>query len=67
MKARAMPTDTRIVTVIIPVFNSATTLARAAGAALRQTVASLEALMPSAMLPSLSMAALPIHRLFVLF
>jgi succinoglycan biosynthesis protein ExoO len=44
VKARTMPTDTCLVTVIIPVFNSATTLTRAAGSALCQTLASLEVL-----------------------
>jgi succinoglycan biosynthesis protein ExoO len=44
LEARAMPADTCLVTVVIPVFNSATTLARAAGSALRQTVAPLEVL-----------------------
>jgi succinoglycan biosynthesis protein ExoO len=39
-----MPADPCLVTVVIPVFNSATTLARAVGSALRQTVASLEVL-----------------------
>lgn len=39
-----MPPDTCLVTVVIPVFNSATTLARAALSALRQAVAPLEVL-----------------------
>lgn len=39
-----MPTDRRIATVVIPVFNSAETLAQAAGSVLRQTMASLELL-----------------------
>lgn len=39
-----MSADTCLVTVVIPVFNSAATLARAAGSALRQTVAPLELL-----------------------
>jgi succinoglycan biosynthesis protein ExoO len=39
-----MPPDPCLVTVIIPVFNSAATLARAAGSALRQAVAPLELL-----------------------
>ena len=39
-----MPADTCLVTVVIPVFNSATTLARAAASALRQAVAPLELL-----------------------
>src|SRR4051794_39092797 len=40
----AMPPDPCLVTVIIPVFNSAATLARAARSALRQAVAPLELL-----------------------
>ena len=39
-----MPAEPCLVTIVIPVFNSATTLARAVGSALRQTVASLEVL-----------------------
>src|SRR5580658_2435485 len=39
-----MPANPCLVTVIIPVFNSATTLARAATSALRQNVAPLELL-----------------------
>jgi succinoglycan biosynthesis protein ExoO len=39
-----MPADTCLVTVVIPVFNSAATLRRAAASALRQAVAPLEVL-----------------------
>jgi succinoglycan biosynthesis protein ExoO len=39
-----MPAEPCLVTIVIPVFNSAITLARAARSALRQTVASLEVL-----------------------
>jgi succinoglycan biosynthesis protein ExoO len=44
VEACAMPAGSCLVTVVIPVFNSAATLARAAGSALRQAVAPLEVL-----------------------
>jgi glycosyltransferase involved in cell wall biosynthesis len=44
LEARTMPADTCLVTVVIPVFNSAATLTRAASSALRQRAAPLELL-----------------------